>query len=116
MRNVCMFGTSKCSNASPNPAPSRFRASSATRANVFESQFSQLVAVGPFAMLGVVMMASVARVCRISGITAVYEEIASGDVQGVLSASDELALADEFGSVADGEEGWDEGVLVEREE
>jgi ribonuclease MRP protein subunit RMP1 len=39
-------------------------------------------------MLGVVMMASVARVCRISGITAVYEEIASGDIQGVLSASD----------------------------
>ncbi|PWO25049.1 Hid1 multi-domain protein [Pyrenophora tritici-repentis] len=45
-------------------------------------QFSQLVAVGPFAMLGLVMMASVARVCRIVGITAVYEEIASGDVQG----------------------------------
>jgi ribonuclease MRP protein subunit RMP1 len=64
-------------------------------------------------MLGLVMMASVARVCRISGITAVYEEIASGDIQGVLSASDELALADEFGSVL--EEG-DEGVVVARDE
>jgi ribonuclease MRP protein subunit RMP1 len=70
-------------------------------------------------MLGVVMMASVARVCRISGITAVYEEIASGDIQGVLSASDELALAGEFAGVLDEEEGSDEedtGVVVERED
>ncbi|KAI8940877.1 hypothetical protein NX059_002137 [Plenodomus lindquistii] len=77
-------------------------------------QFSQLVAVGPFAMLGLVMMASVARVCRICGITAVYEEIASGDVQGVLSANDELALADEFAGVLDEREEWDEGVVVAR--
>ncbi|CAO2649559.1 Nn.00g069440.m01.CDS01 [Neocucurbitaria sp. VM-36] len=83
---------------------------------IHQCQFSQLVAVGPFAMLGLVMMASVARVCRISGITAVYEEIASGDVQGVLSASDELALATEFSSVLDAEEEWDEGIVVQREE
>jgi ribonuclease MRP protein subunit RMP1 len=76
------------------------------------------VAVGPFAMLGLVMMASVARVCRISGITAVYEEIASADIQGVLSASDELALTGEFAGVLDAEEVWGEdvGVPVEREE
>jgi ribonuclease MRP protein subunit RMP1 len=83
---------------------------------IYRSQFSQLVAVGPFAMLGLVMMASVARVCRISGITAVYEEIASGDIQGVLSANDELALAEEFGSVLDEGEEWDMGVVVAREE
>ncbi|KAF1915458.1 hypothetical protein BDU57DRAFT_451923 [Ampelomyces quisqualis] len=81
-------------------------------------QFSQLVAVGPFAMLGLVMMASVARVCRICGITAVYEEIASADIQGVLGANNELALADEFAGVLDADEGWGEdvGVPVEREE
>lgn len=67
-------------------------------------------------MLGLVMMASVARVCRIVGITAVYEEIASADIQGVLSANDELALASEFSSVLDGDEEWDEGVVVSREE
>lgn len=67
-------------------------------------------------MLGLVMMASVARVCRISGITAVYEEIASADIQSVLSASDELALASEFSSVLDDGEEWDEGVVVKREE
>ena len=72
--------------------------------------------MGPFAMLGLVMMASVARVCRISGITAVYEEIASGDIQGVLSANNELALADEFSSVLDESEEWDVGVVVAREE
>ncbi|KAF2823932.1 hypothetical protein CC86DRAFT_62004 [Ophiobolus disseminans] len=79
-------------------------------------QFSQLVAVGSFAMLGLVMMASVARVCRIVGITDVYEEIASADIQGVLSANDELALANEFSSVLDRDEEWDEGVVVSREE
>jgi ribonuclease MRP protein subunit RMP1 len=67
-------------------------------------------------MLGLVMMASVARVCRITGITAVYEEIASRDIKGVLSASDELALADEFSTVLDEGEEWDEGVVVAREE
>jgi ribonuclease MRP protein subunit RMP1 len=66
-------------------------------------------------MLGLVMMASVARVCRITGITAVYEEIASRDIKGVLSASDELALADEFSTVLDQGEEWDEGVVVARE-
>jgi ribonuclease MRP protein subunit RMP1 len=67
-------------------------------------------------MLGLVMMASVARVCRITGITAVYEEIASSDVKGVLSANDELALADEFSGALDDGEGWDEGVVIAREE
>lgn len=80
------------------------------------SQFSQLVAVGPFAMLGLVMMASVARVCRITGITAVYEEIASRDVQGVLNANNDLALADEFAGVLDESEGYDEGILIARDD
>ncbi|KAF1837839.1 hypothetical protein BDW02DRAFT_490455 [Decorospora gaudefroyi] len=85
-------------------------------------QFSQLIAVGPFAMLGLVMMASVARVCRIVGITGVYEEIASADIRGVLGANDELGLAVEFASVLDAGEEWDGdgdvdvGVVVAREE
>ena len=65
-------------------------------------------------MLGLVMMASVARVCCITGITAVYEEIASADVQGVLSASNEVAMAAEFGGVLDADEEWDEGIVIER--
>lgn len=80
-----------------------------------DSQFSQLVAVGSFAMLGLVLMASVARLCRITGITSAYEEIASADIQGVLSASDELALSEEFGGVGDEAE-WDEGVVIARED
>jgi ribonuclease MRP protein subunit RMP1 len=82
------------------------------------SQFSQLVAVGPFAMLGLVMMASVARVCRISGITAVYEEIASTDIKGVLTANDELLMGSEFSGVLDENEEWGEdmGVVVKRED
>lgn len=84
--------------------------------HVWYCQFSQLIAVGPFAMLGLVMMASVARLCRITGITTAYEEIASTDIRGVLSASDELALSDEFGNVIDEEPEWDEGVVIARED
>lgn len=74
------------------------------------------MAVGPFSMLGLVMMASVARVCRITGITAVYEQIASADVKSMLDASDELDLAGQFGSVLGGGEECDEGVVIAREE
>jgi len=75
--------------------------------------------VGPFAVLGLVLMACTARVCRITGITAHYEEIASEDMKGILSAVDEGLLADEFGGLLDGDgegEEWDEGVLMMREE
>jgi ribonuclease MRP protein subunit RMP1 len=68
-------------------------------------------------MLGLVMMASVARVCRVTGITSVYEEIASSDIQNVLASSNELSLAEDFGDVLDQaeEEEWDVGVVVQRE-
>ncbi|KAL6160099.1 RNase MRP subunit [Exserohilum turcicum] len=78
-------------------------------------QFSQLVAVGPFSMLGLVLVASVARVCRITGITAVYEQIASAEVKSVLDASNELALAGKYGAVLGEAEGCDEGVVIARE-
>lgn len=82
----------------------------------FSSQFSQLIAVGPFAMLGLVIMASVARLCRITGITTAYEEIASADIKGVLTASDELSLSHEFAAVIDEDPEWDEGVVIARED
>jgi ribonuclease MRP protein subunit RMP1 len=80
------------------------------------SQFSQLIAVGPFAMLGLVLMASVARLCRIAGITTAYEEIASADIKGVLTANDELSMSDEFAGVIDEDPKWDEGVVIARED
>ncbi|KAF2253967.1 hypothetical protein BU26DRAFT_232550 [Trematosphaeria pertusa] len=78
--------------------------------------FTQLVAVGPFAVLGLVLMACTARVCRITGITALYEEIASEDMKGVLSAVDDGHVADEFGGLLDEEEVWDLGEVIVREE
>lgn len=80
------------------------------------SHFSQLIAVGPFAMLGLVMMASVARLCRITGITTAYEEIGSADIHGVLTANDELLLSNEFSGVVDEETEWDEGVVIARDD
>jgi len=90
-----------------------------TRKNTdsLQRHFTQLVAVGPFAVLGLVLMASVARVCRITGITTLYEEIASEDMKGVLTAVDDGLVANEFGGLLEEEqEEWDKGVLVEREE
>jgi ribonuclease MRP protein subunit RMP1 len=63
-------------------------------------------------MLGLVLMASVARLCRITA----YEEIASADIKGVLTANDELAMSDEFAGVIDEDPEWDEGVVIARED
>lgn len=70
--------------------------------------------MGPFAVLGLVLMASCARVCRITGITALYEEIASDDMKGILTAVDDGLVADEFSGLLNEEATWDEGEVVER--
>jgi ribonuclease MRP protein subunit RMP1 len=68
-------------------------------------------------VLGLVLMASVARVCRITGITTAYEESASDDVKGVMTAIDDGRVAVEFGGLLEEEDfAWDEGEVVEREE
>ena len=67
-------------------------------------------------MLGLVLMASVARLCRITGITNAYENIASADMQNVLNISDEVEMASEFGDALDAEAEWDEGVVIARED
>lgn len=73
------------------------------------------MAVGSFAVLGLVLMACTARVCRITGITAHYEEIASEDMKGILTAVNGGLVADEFGGLLGGEPEWDEGVVMMRE-
>ncbi|KAF2638951.1 hypothetical protein P280DRAFT_67453 [Massarina eburnea CBS 473.64] len=78
--------------------------------------FTQLVAVGPFAVLGLVLMASVARVCKITGITAHYEEIASEDMKRVMAAIDSGLVTKNFGGLLEDEATWDEGEVVVREE
>ena len=60
-------------------------------------------------------MACVARVCRITGITELYEEIGSEDMQVVLQSIDEGVAIDEFGNLFGGdEEDEDEGIVIER--
>ncbi|KAF2736949.1 hypothetical protein EJ04DRAFT_533334 [Polyplosphaeria fusca] len=77
--------------------------------------FTQLVAAGPFAVIGLVLMACVARVCRITGITDLYEEIGSEDMQEVLQSVDEGSVVETFGMLQpDEEEEEDEGVVIER--
>lgn len=61
--------------------------------------FTQLTATAPFAVLGLVLMACTARVCRITGITDLYEEIASEDMKMVGEMLDDGAVEEELGSL-----------------
>jgi ribonuclease MRP protein subunit RMP1 len=68
-------------------------------------------------MLGLVLMACVARVCRITGITDVYEQMGSVDMHMVMGMMDDGMVEEELGSLlVGGGEGEDEGVVVQREE
>lgn len=91
------------------------------RANsVAHRHFTQLVAVGPFAVLGLVLMACTARVCKVTGITDLYEEIASEDMKSVLRLMDAGTVAEIGDLLGDDDEGEDddeedEGEVVARE-
>lgn len=62
-------------------------------------------------------MACTARVCKITGITALYEEIASEDMRMALAMIEEGQAEEELGALlGGGEEGEDWGEVVEREE
>ncbi|KAF2012687.1 hypothetical protein BU24DRAFT_257188 [Aaosphaeria arxii CBS 175.79] len=76
--------------------------------------FTQVVAVGPFAVLGLVLMACTARVCRIAGITALYEEIASEDLKTVLRLMDAGEVETISGLLSADDE--DEGEVIARDE
>ena len=71
--------------------------------------------MGPFAVIGLVLMASTARVCRVTGITDLYEEIGSEDMKIVLKSMDEGHIVNDFGELRAGDE-EDEGEVVERDE
>ncbi|PVI07691.1 hypothetical protein DM02DRAFT_287147 [Periconia macrospinosa] len=79
-------------------------------------QFSQLLAVGPFASLGLVLVACVARVCRITGITGYYEEIASQEAKDAMTAMNHGLDSKEFGAYLKEDEPWDQGEAIPREE
>ena len=68
-------------------------------------------------MLGLVLMACVARVCKITGITDVYVQMGSDDMHMVMGMMDDGAVEEELGSLlVGGGVVEDEGVLVERED
>lgn len=101
------------------PPPPLVSPASTPRFTVYANRkfrhFTQLVAVGPFAVLGLVLMACTARVCKITGITDLYEEIGSEDMRMTLQMIDDGAVEDELGSLLTGGD-VDEGVVIEREE
>ena len=65
--------------------------------------------------MGLVLMASVSRVCKIVGITSYYEEIASENMKEIMNAVDDGSVAKGFGGSLEEETAWDEGEVVERE-
>jgi ribonuclease MRP protein subunit RMP1 len=81
--------------------------------------FTQLVAANQFAMIGLVLMAAVARVCKTTGITDLYEEIGSEHMQIVLKTMNNGTVLQEFGALdAEGQCDDDEdlGEVIERDD
>ncbi|OCK84782.1 hypothetical protein K432DRAFT_288122 [Lepidopterella palustris CBS 459.81] len=77
--------------------------------------FSQLVANGQFAAIGVVLLATLARVCALLGITRSYLERPGKKVKTEIES---LAIGEalKVSGQMEAAEGEDEGVVVQREE
>lgn len=72
--------------------------------------------MGPFSALGLVLVACVAKVSRITGITKYYEEIASRDVENAMAAMESGIDSEEFGAILEQDDIWDQGEAIAREE
>jgi hypothetical protein len=81
----------------------------------WQHTFSQLVADGRFAVLGVVLIASLAQVCAITGLTANLEQLGQAEVEKVLEefAREDWDLGPHLTGSADFE---DLGQVVKREQ
>ena len=62
------------------------------------------------------LVACVARVCRITGITGYYEEIASQNAKDAMMAMDSGLDSKELGAYLEDDEVWDQGEAIPREE
>jgi len=76
--------------------------------------FTQLLAAGQFAVLGLVLMAAAARICTLLGITEFYQEFASEDMKSVLEVMEKGEAVETFGEV--GAQGVQEGEASYEEE
>lgn len=77
------------SNSNSKPAltrrlEARLRVLGEEKMHAWYMTFTQLVAAGQFAPVGLVLMAAAARAAKLLGVTDVYEEIASADMRAVL--------------------------------
>ncbi|KAK4501657.1 hypothetical protein PRZ48_007466 [Zasmidium cellare] len=78
----------------------------------WQHAFSQVVADGRFAVLGVVLLAVLAEVCGVVGISVELEELGQGEVEKVL----EQFGREEWGKNGVMVEGEDRGEVISREE
>lgn len=70
-------------------------------------------------MIGLVLMAAVARVCKATGITDLYEEIGSEHMQVVLKTMNNGTVLQEFGGLdadVQGDDDEDLGEVIARDE
>lgn len=79
--------------------------------------FSQLVADGRFAVLGLVLVATLAEICKIAGITASFEEMGQTEVEKVLEAFAEEGWHAEHQSNLEGDLAKEDmGVVIQRDD
>ena len=83
----------------------------------WQTSFSQVVADGRFASLGLVLLAALAEICHITGITASIEELGQAEVEKVLDEFSKEAWEDDSGHVGLSQlEDEDVGEVVSRSE
>lgn len=88
---AALQATTNTSTSTSNSKPAltrrleaRLRVLGEEKMHAWYMTFTQLVAAGQFAPVGLVLMAAAARAAKLLGVTDVYEEIASADMRAVL--------------------------------
>lgn len=83
----------------------------------WQNAFSQIVADGRFAVLGLVLLAALAQVCQINGIITAYDDLGQAEVEKVLEDfSKEQWEAETEPQEAEQRDDEDLGVVITREE
>lgn len=82
----------------------------------WQHAFSQVIADGRFAVLGLVLYATLAQVCIFTGLTAQFEDLGQQEIQRVLEAFRKEEWRDERGGLEEREGVEDVGEVVQREE
>ncbi|GAB7362169.1 hypothetical protein MBLNU230_g2195t1 [Neophaeotheca triangularis] len=82
----------------------------------WQHAFSQVIADGRFAVLGLVLYATLAQICKVTGLVAKFEDLGQAEMQRVLEAFGKEHWQDEVAGLEERSGEEDFGEVVQREE